>query len=183
MTYFLGQVCGILATIACITVPMCKTKCRMLADATAVNFLMCMNYILIGQVGAAAFVAFVATVQSTCSLIHTLRKKEESHIEKGLFLILYLVFGFYGVFHAPDFELALTVHTFVQFLPVLGSMLNMCFVYTRNEKTARWFLLATNGVWALYSAAVGAASFFGQFFTVLSASASIYRYREKAVQE
>ncbi len=179
MIYFIGQVCGVLATIACVTVPLWKTKFMMLLDATAVNLLMCLNYILIGQSGAAVFVSGVATIQAVFSLLHTRKESEPSRMEKGVFLVLYLIFGVYGLLQATGYMPGWNVKTLVELMPIIGSMLNMCFVYVRGERQSRRFLLLTDGVWALYSAISGATAFFGQFFTVLTTLAAMYRYRNQ----
>ncbi len=180
MSYFIGQVCGVLATIACILVPLWKTKFMMLLDAMVVNLLMCLNYILIGQSGAAVFVSGVATIQTVFSLFHTHRGSEAARVEKGVFLVLYLLFGVYGLLQATGYMPGWNFKTFVELMPIIGSMLNMCFVYVRSERQSRRFLLLTDGVWALYSAITGATAFFGQFFTVLTTVAAMYRYRNQA---
>ena len=182
MIYVIGQVCGVLSTIACMAVPMFKTKSHMLMDATAVNFFLFLNYILIGQGGAAVFVCGVATAQSICSLIHTIHGKNPSKAEKGAFLLLYLSFGIYGMLYTLNFAPGWNGATFVELLPICGSLLNMCFVYITDERRARWFLLVTVGVWATYSAIIGATAFFGQFFTVLTTLMAMYRYRKQPEQ-
>ena len=60
MQYIIGQFMGILATVACIIVPLFKYKWQMLLNIIAVNLLMLLNFVLIGQIGSAAFLCAVA---------------------------------------------------------------------------------------------------------------------------
>ena len=176
MNYLIAQICGMIATAACVTVPLFPKKVHMLMDATAVNFFLFLNYILLGDGNTAYFVCAVATVQSLLSIHHTRRGQDSSRWEMVIFFLLYLGFGVYGVVSAPGFTPALTLTLLVQCLPVVGSLLNMCFTFVRDERKARLLLLITDGIWALYSAIIGATAFFGQFIAAIMALCSMVRF-------
>lgn len=177
MTYWIGQLCGLLATAGCIIVPFFRRKWQMLVDVLAVNLLMALNFILIGQVGAAAYLCGVAVVQSTLTLIHNLRGSETRKMETYIFLALYLIFGFYGLISAPEFIPGINARNLLELMPICGALLNMAFISVKDPRAARKILLVTNIIWATYSAIVRAAAFFAQAVTLLSTLWAMYRYR------
>ena len=181
MTYLVGQLCGLLATVACIIVPLFKHKWQMLVNIIVVNLLMMFNFILIGEIGSAACLCAVATVQSVFSLLHSLRNTAVGRAEKLVFPILYLVFGVLGMVHAPGFVWEVNPHNLVELLPICGSLASMSFVFVQDERKARRLLLLTNGIWAAYSAIVGATTFFAQAFSMVSTLIAMYKYRKTSV--
>ena len=62
MSYIIGQLIGIIATIIIVAIPVFGKKWQMLAATLAGNFLMALNFILIGQIGSAIWLYFVAIV-------------------------------------------------------------------------------------------------------------------------
>ena len=101
MAYLIGQFLGLLVPIFTITVPFWKKKWQILACAIAVNALMVANLLLIGQFGSAAFLCLVAVVQSAVSIGHSTKGTKVGLGEAILFTVLYLGFGFLGIFTAP----------------------------------------------------------------------------------
>lgn len=179
MLYIIGQILGIIATIASLITPFFKKKWQMLANNILINLLVAFNFILIGEVGPAAGLCMVAAVQCVVSLIHTLKEKKPRLWETFLFLALYLGFGFYGLISAPGFVWAINGRNLLETLPIIGALCSMCFVFIRDEQKARWLLLATCSVWSLYMAIVGSTAFFAQFFSVVTTVSAMIRYRRK----
>lgn len=179
MPYILGQICGIITLIAGIIMPLYKKKWQMLLNTILINLTMALNFILIGEIGSAAALCIVAVVQSIVSLIHTLRDTKPSTAEIAIFFLLYLGFGFFGLISAPGFVWEINRHNLLELLPIIGSLCSMTFVFIRNEQLSRWVLLATCSIWSVYTAIVGATSFFAQFFTVLTTLYAMYKYRVK----
>ena len=70
MSYIIGQIFGLLSTVCTVILPFFKKKWQLLAANIAVNLLICLNMLLIGQIGSAAFLCLVAVVQSIVSMIH-----------------------------------------------------------------------------------------------------------------
>ena len=178
MAYWLGQFCGILATVGCIIVPFFRYKWQMLADVVATNLLMALNFILIGQIGSAAFLCGVATVQGVISLVHNQQKEDAGKVEIGVFFLLYLVLGFYGLVAGPGYVPGINGRNLLELLPICGALFNMVFILVREPKTARRVLLLINVIWAVYSAIVGAAAFFAEVVTMMTTLYAMYRYRK-----
>lgn len=180
MSYWIGQFCGLIATAGCIIVPFFRRKWQMLVDVLIVNLLLALNFILIGQVGAAAYLCGVATVQASLALIHNQQNTEAGKIENLIFLTLYLIFGFYGLVSSPVFVPGINSRNLLELMPICGALLNIAFIAVKNPHAARKILLATNIIWAVYSAIVGAAAFFAQVVTLLTTLWAMYRYRGEA---
>ena len=179
MEYILGQVFGLIATVASIIMPLYKKKWMMLVNTAAINLLMALNFVLIGEIGSAAALCLVATVQCFVSLWHTVRNQSPGRAETIIFVLLYLGFGFFGLFTSPDFVWGLNARNLLELLPILGSLMSMTFVFIRDEQKARWFLLLTCTVWSVYTALIGATTFFAQFFSVCTTVAALIKYRRK----
>lgn len=179
MPYVIGQICGILATAASIIMPLYKKKWMMLVNTALINVLMGLNLVLIGEVGSAAALCAVATVQCIVSLVHTLRERSPAKWETALFFLLYLAFGFWGFFRAPGFAWELSGRNALELLPILGSLCSMTFVFIRSEQKARWVLLLTCTVWSVYTGLVGATTFFAQLFSLLTTVTALIKYRRR----
>ena len=178
MQYIIGQFMGILATVACIIVPLFKYKWQMLLNIIAVNLLMLLNFVLIGQIGSAAFLCAVAVVQSIFQLVHYIRKTDVRPAEKVIFPILYIVLGVFGLVTAPGFVPAVNTRNLIELLPICGALASMVFVFVRDEQKARVVLLITSGIWATYAAIVGATTFFAQAASIATTLAAMYKYRK-----
>lgn len=179
MSYLWGQIFGIAATVLSIVMPFYKKKWMMLINTAMINIMAALNVVLIGKIGPAVFLCVVAAIQSMTSLWHTVKEEESSRTETILFPVLYLVLGFFGYFSAPGFRWELSTRNFLELLPILGSLASMAFVFIRNERRARRFLLATCIIWAIYTGAIGATTFFAQIFSVGTTIAAMLKYRKK----
>ena len=183
MSYTLGQFLGILSTVGCIVMPLYKKKWQMTVNTLVVNLLMAFNFILIGQFGSAIFLYLVACVQTIVSLIHTQRDTEVTLAEKVIFLFLYVGLGIFGIITAPGFEWVLNFRNILEILPIIGSILSMIFVFVKDEKVARRYLLATSSIWCFYTAMVGSSVFFAQLVSLITTLIAIYKYRNHKVSE
>ena len=179
--HILGQICGFFSTAASILMPLFKKKWQMLLGTLLINLLIALNLILIGELGPGAALCLLAAVQCVFSLLHTAKNTQASRAETVSFCILYLVLGFLGLIAAPGFRWELSWRNARELLPILGSLLSMTFVFIREEQKARWFLLATCLVWALYTGLVGASSFFAQAASAIITLFAIFKYRKQKV--
>ncbi len=178
MAYYIGQFCGIAASVLCVLTPLFKQKWQMLCVNIATNILMVLNFVLIGEIGSAAFLCFVGAIQPLVTLLRTLRGRETPPWELVLFGCLYLGLGFFGYFTAPTFVWAFTWKNALEVLPILGAMLNMAFVSIRDEHRARWCLLGVSSLWAVYTGLVGAATFFAEAALLITTITAMIRYRK-----
>ena len=179
MKYIVGQICGVIASILCAVTPLFRKKWQMLADNAEANVLMVLNFTLIGEVGSPAFLCVVGTVQSLVTLVHTLKDTKVKKWEIALFFVLYLGMGFLGYFTAPTFVWAFTWKNMLELLPIIGAMLNMVFVFVRDEQRARKCLLSAAVVWAIYMAIVGTTAVFAEIILIITTILAMRRYREK----
>ena len=177
MEYWIGQGCGLLSALASMLLPFFRQKRHMLLDVLLINFLMMMNFILIGQLGSAVYLCAVAEGQTILSMVHERRGTAPGKGERLTFLALYVGFGLYGMISASGFVPAVSPAVLVELLPICGSVLSMLFVFARDERSGRKLLLATNCVWATYSAIVGASILLAQVISIGTTLAAMYRYR------
>jgi len=124
MAYIIGQAFGLL-TIACsLVMPFLKRKWQLLCANMAINLLTILNLSLIGQFGSANFLCLVAIVQSAIALPRAEKRGEPGRTETALFTVLYVGFGFFGIFSAPGFVPELNYRNLLELLPIMGA----CFV-------------------------------------------------------
>ena len=179
MTYIIGQIFGVIASVLCAVTPLFRKKWQMLVDNAVTNALMVLNFAMIGETGSPAFLCVVGTAQSVVTLIHTLKDTKIRKWEFVLFIVLYLGFGFFGYFTAPTFVWAFTWKNMLELLPIVGAMLNMAFVFVHEEQRARKCLLSAAIVWAVYMAIVGTTAVFAQVTLIVTTIVSIWRYHKK----
>ena len=175
MRYLIGQAFGLLATVFCILNPVFKKKWQMLAGNISANLFLALNLVFIDRIGSGIFLFLVAIVQSIFGMVHTVKDTKVSKAENGIFLLLYLGLGFYGLICAPGYVPGINCQNLLELLPIIGAVLSMCFVSARQERTARRFLLGCNSVWTVYHAIIGSTSFFGSFISVVTGIIAIYK--------
>ena len=178
--YILGQVLGIASTVCTIILPFFKKKWQILALNIAVNLLVASNLALIGQVGSGIFLCLVAVVQSIVSMRHDQKGTPVSLFEKILFLVLYVGFGFFGIFTAPDFVPAINTKNLLELMPIVGALMLMFSVFSKTEQTMRKFLLVNATIWTIYTAIVGSTAFFTDLVCMCSTTTALIKYRKKA---
>ena len=179
MSYIIGQILGILSTVCTIILPFLKKKWQLLAANVLVNLLICLNMLLIGQFGSAAFLCMVAMVQSVVSIGHTTKGTKASLPETILFAILYVGAGIFGILTAPGFVWELNTQNLLELMPIIGALLLMISVFSPDEQTTRKWLLGNAIIWTVYTAIVGSTAFFTNLFCMISTSTALYKYRKK----
>ena len=179
MSYIIGQILGLMSTVCTIILPFLKKKWQILTANIAVNLLICLNMLLIGQFGSAAFLCLVAVVQSAVSIGHSTKGTKVGLGEAILFTVLYLGFGFLGIFTAPGFVWEINLHNLIELMPIIGALLLMVSVFSPNEQTTRKWLLGNAIIWTVYTAIVGSTAFFTDLICVFSTSMALYKYRKK----
>ena len=180
MQYIIGQILGIGSTVCTIILPFFKKKWQILAANILVNLLISLNFILIGKIGSAAFLCMVAIVQSIVSMVHDNKGTPISLVEKILFLVLYVGFGFFGIITAPGFVWAINTANLLELMPIVGALMLMFSVFSKDEQTLRKFLLANATIWTIYTAIVGSTAFFTDLVCMVSTTSALIKYRKKA---
>lgn len=179
MAYILGQIFGLLSTVCTVILPFFKKKGQILALNIGINLLVAGNMVLIGQIGSAIFLCLVAVVQSVVSMVHDTKGTPVSLAEKILFLVLYVGFGFFGIVTAPGFVPQLSWDNVLELLPILGALMLMFSVFSKDEQTLRKFLLANATIWTVYTAIIGSTVFFTDLASTISTAAALYKYRKR----
>ena len=95
-TYIIAQTFGILSTVTGLAMPLFKKKWQILLAAVGANLFVCLNLILLGEIGSGAYLAGVGVVQSLIAFFHLRSDKPISLAEKIVFLVVYVVFGIMG---------------------------------------------------------------------------------------
>ena len=180
MNYIIGQILGIGSTVCTIILPFFKKKWQILAVNILVNLLISLNFILIGKIGSAAFLCMVAIVQSIVSMVHDTKGTPISLVEKILFLVLYVGFGFFGIITAPNFVWAFNATNLLELMPIAGALMLMFSVFSKSEQTMRKFLLVNATIWTIYTAIVGSTAFFTDLVCMFSTASALIKYRKKA---
>lgn len=180
MNYIIGQILGLFSTICTIILPFFQKKWQILTLNIAVNILLTLNFLLIGQFGSAVFLCLVAVVQSIVSIFHNVKHTKISIIESILFFLLYIGFGFFGIVTAPGFVMEVNLTNLLELLPILGALMLMISVFAQDEQTTRKWLLANALIWTIYTAIVGSTAFFTDLVAAISTASALYKYRKKA---
>ena len=180
MSYIIGQLLGIVATIIIVAIPVFRKKWQMLAATLACNLLMALNFILIGQIGSAIWLYFVAIVQTLVSMGHTEKGTKVQPWEQLLFCALYVGLGIFGIVTAPDFVPEINAANLLEVLPIIGSAMLTFSIFAPNEQTTRIFLLINTTIWSVYTAIVGSTGFFAEVITTIATAWALWKYRRKA---
>lgn len=180
MTYIIGQAMGLASTVCTIILPFFKKKWQILALNIAVNLLLTLNFLLIGQFGSAMFLCLVAVVQSGISIVHNVKNTKVSLAETILFTILYVGFGVFGILTAPGFVPEINFPNLLEILPIIGALMLMISVFAPDEQTTRKFLLANALIWTVYTAIVGSTAFFTDLVAAISTASALWKYRKKS---
>jgi hypothetical protein len=179
MSYIIGQFLGICSTVCTIILPFLKKKWQLLIANILVNLLICLNMILIGQFGSAAFLCLVAVVQSIVSIGHSTKGTKVSLTEAIIFTVLYVGAGAFGIITAPGFVWEVNASNLLELMPIIGALLLMVSVFSPDEQTTRKWLLGNAIIWTVYTAIVGSTAFFTDLVAVISTSSALYKYRKK----
>lgn len=167
MTYYIGQVVGILATVGCLALPLFKKKWQMLVALIAVNGLLALNLLLLGRISSGIIVNLLAVVQAGVTLWRVLRGKDTPVWENVLFLVLYVAGG------------ALGFKTLIDMLPIIGAVFNMLSTFQRNEQKSRFLLMLNAVAFASYYAILGSTSALAEAGVVVTSILAMIRYRKK----
>lgn len=179
MQYVIGQIMGLLVGVITIILPTLKKKWQMLVATIGSNLLLVLNLTLIGQFGSGAYLCIVAVVQGILSLVHLFRKTRVTTGEQMIFLALYVILGFWGIFTAPGFVPELSYKNLLELLPIFGAVLLTFSIFTLDEQTSRKYLLANLAVWTLYYALIGSSAVFSGLAGIITTSTALYKYRSR----
>lgn len=175
--YILGQSCGLIGTIITIIQPQFRKKEQILICGILVNTMSALNFALIGQTGSAVSLCLIAIVQSVVSIWHERNKTAVSSPETILFFLLYVGFGFYGMISFEGFVWEINRHNLIELLPIIGALMLMLSVFAKGEQKTRLFLLFNGLAWVVYTAIIGATTFFSSTVSMLSTIIALWKYR------
>ena len=179
MRYLIGQAFGILATAVGVAIPVFKKKWHMLVLSRGNNIFCALNLVFLDAIGSGIFLFAVATAQALINLLHSLRGTTGKAYEKIIFAALYLGLGFYGLFTGPNYVPGFNARNFLELLPIIAAMMNMCFVFSPGEKQARIFFVLCNFLWMLYYIIIGSSTVLGSAISVVTGVFALYKNREK----
>jgi len=163
MTYLIAQLCGIGATV-CSLGPLLKKKWMMLINSIVANILVATNLILLGQIGSAVCMNFVAIIQISLSLWHIVKEKPVTKTENIIFMIIFIGFGLIGYKQIMDI------------MPLIGAVFFVLSVFARSEQKTRIFAIANGAVYMVYFGILGSTSAFAQVLSIIMNSVGLYAY-------
>ena len=179
MRYWIGQLFGLAGTATGISIPVFNKKWQMLIMSITTNIFCALNLIFLDEIGSGIFLFAVASVQALMNLLHVRRNTETKPVENAVFLVLYLASGFYGLLTAPGYVPGINAHNLLELLPIAAAVMNMLFVCSSREKTARIFFISCNFLWTVYYVIIGSSSILGSAFSVASGLFALYKNRAK----
>lgn len=177
--YMIGQAMGIISALICIICPFFNKKWQILVSLTIVNVLMALNYIFIGEFGSSVLMIIVAVLQNVVSLIHIVKKIKVTLWENMIFIMSYIGFGILGLVTAPNFVPTVNRNNLLQLSTIFASLINMLSIFERDEQKTRWYAVGSISIWLIYTAVIGAATFFTELTAMISTLVAIYKYRNK----
>ena len=179
MLYWIGQGLGLVSTGLGIVTPVFKKKWQMLAVNICGNLILALNLICLDRIGSGIFMFLIAAVQGAFNLLRTLKNAKPHPAENVIFLLLYLGLGVYGLVTAPGFVPAVNGQNLLELLPIIGAVLSMCFLTTRDEKKARAFYIVCCSVWVVYYAFILSTAIFGSLLSVITGILAAIRDRKE----
>ena len=168
MNYYIGQAFGILSTLCCLVMPLMKKKWQMLAFSAVGNVAASANLVFLGEIGSAAIINLVATVQVLISLWHVKQEKPVTKAENVIFFIAYVALSVMGL------------HKVIDVLPIIGVLIYMFLAFQRDEQKSRVLTLANSLVFLVYYLMIGSTVVFAEIFAALSSIIGLIKYRKKA---
>lgn len=165
MTYYIGQIAGLLVTVGVFISYQMKNKQQMLLVNVAVNLLAALNILLLDGFGAAVVVNCIAVLQVFVSLWHDKKGDEPTIVEKIAFMIVYIVCSL------------LTFSGVLDILAIIAIVFYLVGVFQKSEQRIRLFLLGNNTSWLVYHAILGSTGALAQLVGITSALIGLYRYR------
>lgn len=179
MRYWIGQAFGILATVSGIVIPVFNKKWQMLIMSITTNVFCALNLIFLGEIGSGIFLFAAASVQALVNILHSLRGNTPKLWENIVFLVIYLAVGIYGLVNAPGYVPGINPRNLLELMPIAAVVLNMLFVCSAREKTARIFFISCNFIWSAYYIIIGSTSLLGSGFAVISGLIALYKNRKR----
>ena len=177
--YALGQICGVIGVIITIIQPQFRSKVHILICGILVNTMSALNFALIGQTGSAAFLCMIAIIQSLIAIWHERHHSNVTSMESILFLILYIGFGMFGMITSEGFVWEINQKNALELLPIIGALMAMLAVFAKGEQRTRIFLLLNGLSWVVYTAIIGATTFFTSVASLFSTTIALWKYRKK----
>lgn len=167
MTYYIGQILGILVTVGVIVTLQLKKKKQMLIVSVFVNAMTAANILLLDEFNSGVIVCGVAVLQLLLSIIHEFKGTQPSRIEQIIFLVLYVAGGALG-YQSP-----------VDLLSIVAAVFYMLAVFQKKEQNIRIMLLVNLSLWTVYHTILQSTAVFAQIAGIVSSLIALYRFRKK----
>ena len=167
VTYYIGQVLGILVTICVIINMQLKQKKHMYLFSITGNVLSALNIYLLNGMSSGVIICGVAIFQLLAAIWHERKGTSAKIPEMIFFLALYLGGGIYG-YNSP-----------IDILTIIAALLYMIAMFQKKEQHIRMFLLGNMASWIVYHAILGSTAIFAQIAGITSTIIGLIRYRKK----
>ncbi len=167
MSYYIGQIIGILVTIGAIVNLQLKKKQHMYILSIIVNLLSALNILLLDGFSSGVIICLIADVQIAVAYCHDKKQTDVHLAEKIIFFALYVAGGLIGF------------NTWIDVLSIVAAALYMFAMFQKKEQHIRLFLLGNMATWTVYHAVLGSTAIFAQIAGIISSLIALYRYRKE----
>lgn len=167
MSYYIGQIIGILVTVGAIVNLQLKKKKHMFVLSSVVNVLSALNILLLDGFSSGVIICLVAVIQIFVAQWHEKKQTEVHLAEKIIFFMLYVAGGLLGF------------KTWIDILSIVAATLYMFAMFQKKEQHIRLFLLGNMATWTVYHAVLGSTAIFAQIAGIISSLIALYRYRKE----
>ena len=80
---------------------------------------------------------------------------------------------------AEGFVLEVSWKNALELLPIIGALMLMLSVFAKGEQRTRLFLLLNGASWVVYTAIIGATTFFSCAASMISSIIALWKYHKK----
>lgn len=148
-----------------------KRKTTLLNMDTMAAFCSFLHYAFLGA-WAGMISKLVTTVRNAIAASETARKHKNSKILPIIFIVIYIVIGFF------TFDSAFSV------LPILAPCIYTVAIYTSDITKIRYVSVLTRVLWLIYDISVfSAAGIVAQIILMINGIIAIYRYAKKSKEQ
>lgn len=172
--YYIGQACGIFATLCCFAMPLFKKKWQMLLLTALGNLFFALNYLAIGEIRTGLILNVVAIVQVGITFLHLKKDTAVSMVENVIFLAANVGLAvLLLVLKTEEYNI------WLELLPLVAAVFNTLATFERDEQKTRVLTLINAGTYFAYYAILGMTSMFAELLAVITCVIGLVRYRKK----
>ncbi|MBE6577249.1 MAG: YgjV family protein [Ruminococcaceae bacterium] len=170
-----GQIFGILTTIAAVVSAQLPKRWQMMIGYMAVNLFSALNVLFVGGGLTGCLVCLVAVAHSSVNAYRAKKDMDTPLTEKLIFSVVYFVawgIGFYLSWKSG-------VASWLDALPLVATVFFVASMLVKKENNIRLWTLGNASVNTVYHLMLRSSGIFAQLFELVSIIVALFRYRKK----